>query len=64
MTLEQIDKRLTLFTEYQRSRIDSWMLQPFGLMYTFRTTGIMFMGKLLTFDEWLYDNGYNDLINN
>ena len=57
MTLEQIDQRLTLwlvwFKQYQT---------PSEVMRLFKETGILWIGYNRSFEQWLFDNGYEELI--
>lgn len=62
MILEKIYERLDLFPEYLKYRLDNWVSLPFGKMHTFRTTGMLFLSEIKSFDQWLYDNGRDDLV--
>lgn len=51
--LEEIDADLTLLHEYMQYRIDNWHNTPSGVLYLFKTMGIMFIGGgILNFEAW------------
>lgn len=62
MTLKQIDTRIALFPEYLTYRLDHWMSLPFGRIHTLETMGMIFAYEIMTYDQWLYQNGHEDLI--
>ena len=59
---DKIDCRLALLPFYEGYRAENWECTPWGRHYTYVTTGIVFMYKLLTFYEWLAFNGYEELV--
>lgn len=62
MTLENIDKRLSLYSEYL-SYYSPRYRSPMEIIQGFHSTGIMYGGELLlSFNQWLGRNGYYDLI--
>lgn len=69
LTLEQIDKRLSLFPEYLVYFIEVRLLQKQELedfLYYLDEYGMMFINKqyikLKSFDTWLIENKYGDLV--
>lgn len=62
MTFKQIDERFHLLNEYLQYRIELWHYTPWGRLYTLRTTGMIFCYELMTFDQWLFQNGHEDLV--
>ncbi len=64
---EKIDYRLILFTyDYLPYRIENWMyFSPLNAMNLYKKTGQFFhweQSMCLSFDEWLYSIGRNDLL--
>lgn len=62
MTLKAIDTRLSLFKDYMVYWTDNWQSLPCGRLYTFRTVGMMYCYQVMSFDQWLYVNGHEDLV--
>lgn len=65
LNLNQIDGRLSLFSEYLEYRLNNYILMPFMQMQNFKLHGFMYVSEdgLLTFDEWLYLENYDQLVN-
>lgn len=62
MTLNQIDQRLQLFPQYLRYRVDNWENTPWGRIHTYRTAGMIWCHEIDSFDTWLHNKGYDDLV--
>ena len=63
MTLKQIELRMALFPDYLRYRIDNWERTAWGKLHTLRHHGYIMSYELMTFDQWLYQEGHVDLVN-
>lgn len=69
MTLENINKRLSLFGDYLKYFIHykaTTICLASDIMETYRNTGILYYNKewakLMSFDEWLYENSHIELV--
>jgi len=65
MTLDKIDQRLHLFKEYMKYRLDNWQCcikwAPLILEINMNRWWYHYETPF-TFDQWLYQNGHQDLI--
>ncbi len=68
MTLKQIDARLTLFKEYLQYLVEFRILQKSYIKDRSITVGVLSLGpnnldNPVGFEQWLYVNDHEDLIN-
>lgn len=62
MTLENIDKRLSLYSEYLAYYLPKYR-SPHDAYREYKETGIWFIGEIfMSFDNWLGANKHYDLI--